>query len=82
MRGLRGRDELPSDRVLLLERCRSVHTFGIRFPILVVGLDRSHRVIRVRPLAPRRLLLWPGVRHVAEASICADIRLGDRFEPF
>jgi uncharacterized protein len=82
MRGLRGRAELPSDRVMLLERCRSVHTFGMRFPILVAGLDRSHRVIKVRPLAPRRFLLWPGVRHIAEAGVSADIRVGDRFEPF
>jgi uncharacterized membrane protein (UPF0127 family) len=82
MRGLRGRDELPADRVVLFERCRSVHTFAMRCPILVAGLDRSHRVVRTWELRPRRLLLpRPGVRHIVEAAAGADVRIGDRFEP-
>ena len=43
-RGLRGRDRLAPDEALLIERCRSVHTFGMRVPITVVFLDRSWRV--------------------------------------
>ncbi len=41
---------------LLLERCRSVHTFRMRFAIDAVVLDRHGRVVTVVGMAPRRLL--------------------------
>lgn len=69
VRGLRGRDALLAGHGLLLPRCRSVHTFGMRFPIEVVLLDQSHRVVRVVPMAPRRVLFpRPRVRHVLEVA--------------
>jgi uncharacterized membrane protein (UPF0127 family) len=37
----------PPDTALLLPRCRSVHTFGMRFPIDLVWLDRAGRVVAV-----------------------------------
>jgi len=43
-RGLLGRSELEPNEGLLLERSRSVHTFGMRFPIDAVLLDRDDRV--------------------------------------
>ena len=33
---------------LLIPRCRSVHTFGMRFAIDVVFLDRERRALSVR----------------------------------
>jgi hypothetical protein len=40
---------------LLIPRCRAVHTFGMRFPVHVVFLDRARRPISVRgALPPRR----------------------------
>jgi uncharacterized membrane protein (UPF0127 family) len=33
---------------LLIRRCGSVHTFGMRFPLDLVFLDSDHRVIEVR----------------------------------
>ncbi|HTG47676.1 MAG TPA: DUF192 domain-containing protein [Actinomycetota bacterium] len=56
VRGLRGRPALPRAEGLLLERCRSVHTFGMRFAIDAVVLDRRHRVVAVIAMRPRRLL--------------------------
>ena len=56
MRGLRGLPGLNPNEGLLLERCRSVHTFGMRFAIDAVVLDRHGRVITVVRMAPRRLL--------------------------
>jgi len=50
VRGLLGRDGL--DGALLLPRCRSVHTFGMRFDIDVAFLDRSGTVVGV--VAPMR----------------------------
>jgi uncharacterized protein len=43
--------------VLLIPRCRSVHTFGMRFPIDVVFLDRHGWPIRInRNVPPGRLI--------------------------
>ena len=79
MRGLLGRSRLASDRALLLQRTRSVHTFGMRFPITVALLDRELVVRSVRPVRPGRLLLPRlGTRHVLECAPGADLRPGDR----
>jgi uncharacterized membrane protein (UPF0127 family) len=42
---------------LLLQRTRSVHTFGMRVPIDAVLLDGQGTVVAVVHLAPRRVLL-------------------------
>ena len=42
----------PPDHALLLPRCRSVHTFGMRFPLDLVWLDRDGRVLRVDEAVP------------------------------
>jgi hypothetical protein len=46
---LRGR---PPGYALLLPRCRSVHTFGMRFPLDLVWLDRDGRTVRVDAAVP------------------------------
>ena len=75
-RGLRGR-ELRSGEGLLLERCRSVHTMGMRCPITVAFLNRSWRVIRIDRSPAGRILFCLGARHVFECHIGSDVRLGD-----
>ena len=62
---------------MLFERCRSVHTFGMRVPITVVFLDRSWRAIRVVRAPPGRFLLCLRARHVLECHVGADVRVGD-----
>ena len=43
---------------LLIPNCRSIHTFGMRFPIDVTFLDEHGRAIRrERAVPPRRVLL-------------------------
>jgi uncharacterized membrane protein (UPF0127 family) len=80
VRGLRDRTWLAPDHGMLFERCRSVHTFGMRVPILVASLDRHQRVVRTRVMPPRRLMMpRPGVRSVLECAADADVRAGDRF---
>ena len=65
---------------MLLRRCRSVHTVGMRVSIVVASLDGHLRVVEVRTLRPGRLLLpRPGVRHILECPAEADVRPGDRF---
>ncbi len=79
-RGLRRRAGLAPGTGLLLERCRSVHTIGMRFPIAVAFLDRDLMVLEVRRVPAGRLLRprWRS-RHVLELPIGADVRVGDRF---
>ena len=79
MRGLLGPSRLAPDRALLLERTRSIHTFGMRFPIAVALLDRELIVRSVRPVRPG-WVLFPrlGTRHVLECAPGVDLRPGDR----
>jgi hypothetical protein len=42
----------PPVHALLLPRCRSVHTFGMRFPLDLIWLDRNGRVLRVDEAVP------------------------------
>src|SRR3954453_13495655 len=47
----------PADHALLIPHSRSVHTFGMRFPIAAVFLDERGRAARVaRNVPPRRVL--------------------------
>jgi uncharacterized membrane protein (UPF0127 family) len=81
MRGLLGRRALEPGRGLLLERTRTIHTFGMRFPLRVAFLDRELRVLEVQDLPPGRIVLpRPGARHILEYAN-ADLRMGDRLAP-
>ncbi len=81
-RGWLGRDRIAPRDALLLERCRSVHTFGMRVPITVVFLDGSWRVIRVVRAPPGRLLFCRRARRVLECHIGAAVRVGDHLDPW
>ena len=58
----------PPGRALLLPRCRSVHTFGMRFAIDVTFLDGEGRVLRAVPAVPPwRVVSCRGAAAVVEA---------------
>jgi uncharacterized protein len=64
---------------MLLRRCRSVHTVGMRFPVTVACLDRWLTVRWVRVVRPRRIVRPRGdVRHVLELGADARLEAGDR----
>jgi uncharacterized membrane protein (UPF0127 family) len=66
-RGLARLDDMPANYALRIPRCRSVHTFTMRFPLDVIFLDGSDRVVRVaRDVAPRRLRTCLRARTVVE----------------
>jgi uncharacterized protein len=76
--GLRGARGLSLDAALLFPNATSVHTFGMRFPILVVHLDDTFTVVDVRRIRPGRYV--PPMRrasHVLECNENVDVRVGD-----
>lgn len=55
-KGLLGRDGLAREEGLWIVPCEAVHTFGMRFAIDLVYLDRGRKVKKVRSnVAPMRL---------------------------
>ena len=57
----------PRAAALLLPRCRSVHTFGMRFPLDLYWLDDAGDIVRVdRGIRPWRVVRCPGARCVVE----------------
>jgi uncharacterized protein len=67
---LLGLSRLPRERAgagLLIPRCASVHTFGMRFALDLLFLDRAGRVLEVRrAVPPRRLARCRGAVAVLE----------------
>jgi uncharacterized protein len=52
---------------LLIPRCRSVHTFGMRFPLDLIFLDARGTVVEIRRQVPsRRLVRCPRAESVLE----------------
>lgn len=67
--GLARLDALPAGHALHILKCRSVHTFAMRFPLDLVWLDRDGRVVRVdEDVAPRRMRTCLKARTVVECN--------------
>jgi uncharacterized membrane protein (UPF0127 family) len=58
LRGLAWRRRAQAGPGLLIPRCSSVHTFGMRFDLDVYFLDRGGRVLSVKRRVPPRRVLW------------------------
>ena len=68
MKGLAKLDDMPETAALHIPRCRSVHTFTMRFPLDLIWLDRAGRPVRVdRAVVPGRLRTCLRARSVIEA---------------
>jgi uncharacterized membrane protein (UPF0127 family) len=67
-RGLAHLDALPAEHALLFERCRSVHTIGMRFALDLLWLDGDGALVRLdRDVGARRLRTCLRARSVVEA---------------
>ena len=76
--GLRGAPDLSPDTAFLFPNATSVHTLGMRFPILVARLDEVFTVVDVRRVRPRRFVPpMRHARHVLECNEDVDVRVGD-----
>lgn len=92
-KGLLGRDSMGAGEGLWIVQaplarlvpCPTIHTFFMRFPIDVLFLDGSLRVVRaIEHLSPWRLSPWvPASRSVLElkaGALAGAVRPGDRLE--
>jgi uncharacterized membrane protein (UPF0127 family) len=52
MKGLLGRDSLSSGEGLFIHPCKGIHTFGMKFPIDIIFLNRENRVVAIRKSIP------------------------------
>ena len=65
--GLTGRRCLPAGSALIIPRCSRVHTFGMRFPIDVLFVNRHNVILAAEPLRPWKISKrHPGASKVIE----------------
>src|SRR3954451_6550629 len=69
MKGLARLDAMPERLALHIPRCRSVHTFTMRFPLDLIWLSRDGAPVRIdRAVPPRRMRVCLRARSVVEAN--------------
>ncbi len=84
--GLLGRRSLSDGEALVFERCRAIHTIGMRFPIDAVFVDRGWRVVALKPhlgsgkLAGPIRKAWGVVELSAGAAARAGLAVGDQLQ--
>ena len=64
--GLAGVDRDEAGAGLLIPRCSSVHTFGMRFPLLLAFLDETGAPLSLLIAPPRRFAQLRGATAVLE----------------
>ena len=68
LQGLLGSSTLPAGAGLWIKPCNSIHTFGMKFPIDVLFLDKGKRVVGVaKAMRPNRISrIYSGASSVLE----------------
>lgn len=67
LKGFQWRREIAAHEVLWLEPCWAVHTFGMRWPLSLIFLDRQAQPVHIVETAkPRRLFVCQGANAVLE----------------
>ena len=67
LRGLAGLESIEPDEALLLRRCRSIHTLGMRFALDLIWLDTDDHVVSIdHDVQPNRVRSCRHARHVIE----------------
>ncbi|CAA9520155.1 MAG: hypothetical protein AVDCRST_MAG67-3262 [uncultured Solirubrobacteraceae bacterium] len=81
-RGLAHLDELPAGHALLFERCRSVHTLGMRFALDLLWLARDGSLVRLdEDVGRRRLRTCLRAHAVIETAVGEGERLAAALRP-
>ena len=82
--GLLGCDTLPAGEALIFPSCRSIHTWGMRFAIDAIFVDRRWRVVSLRSGVRPWRVVWPiwgawGVVEVAAGTLGRiGLKVGDQ----
>lgn len=81
--GLRGRHRMDEDAALVIAPTQGIHTFGMKFPLDVVGVRRNGDVVSVRrSVSSRRVVLSFRAFAMVELNggACGrtGVRVGDR----
>ena len=82
LKGLLGTASLPARQCLVIKPCSSVHTFGMKYSLDIVFMDKNNRVLRiVSNLPPNRIACCSGGSYVLEFAggslEAAEITVGD-----
>lgn len=78
-RGLLGKPAMSDNQGFWIAPCNSVHTFGMRYPLDIVYLDRQQQISRIKPhLKPFRVSWYLLARSVIELRAGAVEALGLR----
>ncbi|MGQ0732326.1 MAG: DUF192 domain-containing protein [Acidobacteriota bacterium] len=57
-KGLLGRDALAPDEGMVIVPTQGIHTFGMRFPLDIVGVSRDGIVVKIKGAVPPRRLVF------------------------
>ena len=69
LRGLLAQPPIARDEAMWIEPCAAIHTFGMRYAIDVVFVDREDRVLRIfRAVPPGRVRVVPFARAAVELA--------------
>lgn len=72
MKGLLGRSSLMAGEGLLIKPCKGIHTFGMRFPIDALFLNRGNVVVAtIKSIQPNKM-----TRLYLEASSVIELSAG------
>ncbi len=82
-KGLLGRESLAPDTALVIAPSQGVHTFGMRFPLDIIGVARDGLVVKTRAdVGPSRLVFalraFAILELAAGAAAQAGLTIGDR----
>ena len=81
--GLLTYETLGEGEALILPRCNSIHTFGMRFAIDAIFVDRAWRVVALRQHVPPGRIILPvwgawGVIELAQGTLARlGLQVGD-----
>ena len=84
-RGLLGRERLDAGGALVIAPSQGIHTFGMRFEIDVVAVNRDGVVVKIRTrVPPRRIVIALSAFAIIElpagSASAASLRIGDRLQ--
>ena len=85
-RGLMWARTLPDDQALLIENCRCVHTFFMRFALDVIYLNQNMQIVKMHTHVPPWRMRWGSAdaQHTLEMAAGGvdrfHLRIGDTLD--